>query len=102
MRWLALMYAAAVVAGCGGSHEVASDAGPDAPTCTAPTGTLHDQMLALGDGVEDRAYWLHVPAGYACTPMPLLVDFHGTASDQPTPPEEAYQTDALIAFSDAN
>jgi len=76
---------------------------PDPPPCDAPTGTLEDQVLPLGDGLEDRVYWVHVPDSYDCTaPMPLLIDFHGTASDQPTRPEEAFATDALIAFSDAN
>lgn len=66
--------------------------------CGAPSGTLHAQSLALGDGIEDRVYWLHVPASYDCTaPSPLLVDFHGTAGSDP---EEAYQTDALIALSE--
>jgi poly(3-hydroxybutyrate) depolymerase len=71
------------------------------PECTnAASGTMHSQALTTGDGVEDRQYWLHVPASYDCnTPMPLLVDFHGTAGDVP---EEAYQTEALVAFSDAN
>ncbi len=76
---------------------------PDAPPavgCDAPLGTKHALTLANGDGLEDRAYWLHVPASYRCeSPAPLLVDFHGTASDVP---EEAYQTEALIAFADAN
>jgi len=98
LAWLATSLL--LLAACDGSHVAA----PDAPgnSCTTATGTLHSQVLALGDGVEDRYYWLHVPASYACEPTPLLVDFHGTASDQPVPPEEAYQTAALIAFSEAN
>ena len=93
-----------VVAACGSESAVQPDASPDATAdapigCTAPTGDFHVQVLAHGDGIEDRYYWMHVPASYSCvTPSPLLVDFHGTASDMP---EEAYQTPALIAFSDA-
>src|SRR5688572_5977147 len=77
------------------------DDGPLMPECTsAETGTLRSQTLASGDGVEDRQYWLHVPASYDCSkPLALLVDFHGTAANVP---EEAYQTEALVAFADAN
>ncbi|HEY5925681.1 MAG TPA: YCF48-related protein [Kofleriaceae bacterium] len=78
------------------NHE--PDAAPTDSACAVATGTLRDQVLANGDGVEDRYYWLHVPSSYDCTTaLPLLVDFHGTASDKP---EEAYQTDALIAFAE--
>src|SRR5262245_13510961 len=90
----------AVPVGCGGTsanHEPDA-APPDAACVTATTGTLHSQVLANGDGIEDRYYWLHVPASYDChTAMPLLVDFHGTASEMP---EEAYQTEELTAFSE--
>ncbi len=77
---------------------------PNHPTsCDLPTGTLHDQVLSLGDGIDDRAYWLHVPSDYDCaSPTPLLVDFHGTAGDSPVPPEEANLTDELITFSEAH
>lgn len=78
------------------------DDGDDAvdPRCAAPRGELHAQVLAGGDGVEDRVYWLYVPASYACSQAaPLLVDFHGTAGDEP---EVAYQTPAAIAFAEAN
>ena len=79
------------------------DAGGDDavdPRCEAARGELHAQVLADGDGVDDRVYWLYVPASYACAqPAPVLVDFHGTAGDVP---EEAYQTPALIAFAEAN
>ena len=95
------VFALALVA-CGGPASSGPDAnGTDAPTipCDSPRGTQHGLVLANGDGVEDRVYWLHVPASYRCdVPAPLLVDFHGTATDTP---EEAYQTDALIAFADA-
>ncbi len=102
---LAACALAVAAAACGGSSAAQPDAtAPDgAPLgCdpAAPGGTLHGQILPAGDGSEDRTYWLHVPPGYVCgTPSPLLVDFHGTASDVP---EEAYQTDALIAFADAH
>jgi poly(3-hydroxybutyrate) depolymerase len=100
--WLALI----ALASCGSpGHDVPDAAAPDgaadAASCAPTTGTLHDQALALGDGIETRYYWLHVPASYRCdAPAPLLVDFHGTASG--AAPEEAYQTDALIAFSEAH
>jgi poly(3-hydroxybutyrate) depolymerase len=84
-------------------NDVGVDGGGDAPTgtCDGPRGTLHDQKLPAGDGIDTRYYWLHVPMSYGCeSPAPLLVDFHGTASG--AAPEEAYQTDALIAFADAN
>lgn len=69
--------------------------------CDAPTGTLHDRTLELGDDVDDRHYFLHVPAGYACGKgTALLVDFHGTATGNRA--EEAYQLDALIALSEAH
>ncbi len=90
------------LAGCDGAATEQPDAGADAAIvgCDAPLGTQHGLVLVTGDGVEDRTYWLHVPASYRCAAgAPLLVDFHGTASDVP---EEAYQTDALIAFADAN
>jgi photosystem II stability/assembly factor-like uncharacterized protein/predicted esterase len=101
MSRLVIVIASVVVASaCGGTDPVNEpDAGGD-PTCNVPRGTQHGQKLAQGDGQEDRFFWLHVPASYRCdAPSPLLVDFHGTASDVP---EEAYQTDALIAFADAN
>jgi predicted esterase len=61
---------------------------------------MRSQTLAVGDGIDDRQYWLHVPAAYDCSePMPLLVDFHGTAANLP---EEAYQTEALLAFAEDN
>jgi poly(3-hydroxybutyrate) depolymerase len=94
---------ALVVAACGdGGGPLAPDAAPgtDATTITCTgdePGTFGGQVLPMGDGQEDRVYWLHVPPGYACMPTALLVDFHGTAFDRP---EEAYQTDALIAASD--
>ncbi|MFO0726615.1 MAG: PHB depolymerase family esterase [Myxococcota bacterium] len=66
--------------------------------CSGQPGTFHDQHLTDPTG-EVRSYLLHVPAAYDCSqPLPLLVDFHGTAGDQP---EEAYQTDALLALADA-
>lgn len=68
-------------------------------TCEAPLGTQHDLVLAAGDEQEDRFYFLHVPSGYACEPAPLLVDFHGTAGGPR--PEEAYQTDAVVALAEA-
>ncbi|NUO48308.1 MAG: hypothetical protein HOV80_05570 [Polyangiaceae bacterium] len=68
--------------------------------CGAPLGPQHDQTLTLGDGDEDRFYFLYVPATYDCAePAPLLVDFHGTAG-APNP-EEAYQNEAAIALADA-
>ncbi|MFO0551128.1 MAG: PHB depolymerase family esterase [Polyangiaceae bacterium] len=69
-------------------------------SCDAPTGSLSNQTLPLGDGVSDRYYFLYVPPTYDCSaPTPLLVDFHGTAGG--TTPEEAYQLDALVALADA-
>lgn len=82
-----------------------SDASVDSPDarvvpCDSPRGTQHGLTLTLGDGIADRIYWLHVPASYRCdAEMPLLVDFHGTATNAP---EEAYQTDALVAFAEAH
>ncbi len=68
--------------------------------CGAPVGSQHDQVLPLGDGEEDRFYFLHVPATYDCAaPAPLLVDFHGTAG--PSRPEEAYQNPAAIGLAEA-
>ncbi|HUJ58570.1 MAG TPA: YCF48-related protein [Kofleriaceae bacterium] len=105
MRTSLALAALAALAACGSpGHSPATPDGPpasiDAPVdrCTAPTGTFHDQVLPLGDGLENRYYWLHVPDSYDCgAPMPLLVDFHGTASDTP---EEAYQTPAITALGD--
>src|SRR5689334_5108060 len=58
--------------------------------CGAAIGSQEDQVLTLGDGEEDRFYFLHVPSSYDCAvPAPLLVDFHGTAG--PPAPEAAYQ-----------
>jgi predicted esterase/photosystem II stability/assembly factor-like uncharacterized protein len=97
VAWLALL-----VPACSSPSNESSDAAVDATIdvgCGAPTGDFHSQVLAMGDGIEDRYYWMHVPSTYSCTtPMPILVDFHGTAGDVP---EEAYQTPALIEFSDA-
>src|SRR4051794_29681719 len=93
-RWIALV----VVAAC---TDPSNPAMPDAPppTTCERSGTLHGQSTVV-DG-ETRYYWLHVPASYRCeAAMPLLVDFHGTAGG--AAPEEAYQTDALIAFSEAH
>jgi photosystem II stability/assembly factor-like uncharacterized protein/predicted esterase len=68
--------------------------------CDPAAGSLHDQELVMGDGEEDRYYFLHVPATYACAePAPLLVDFHGTAGGDR--PEESYQNDALVALAEA-
>jgi predicted esterase len=68
--------------------------------CGAPLGSQSDQVLPLGDGEEDRFYFLHVPSSYDCgEPTPLLVDFHGTAG--PPAPEEAYQNEAAIALAEA-
>jgi polyhydroxybutyrate depolymerase len=93
----------ALLVACDSTAADQPDAGLDGRPivgCDAPLGTQHAQTLATGDGVEDRAYWLHVPASYRCeSPAPLLVDFHGTSGDLP---EEAYQTDALVAFADAH
>jgi predicted esterase len=92
----------ALFAACMTPHDEPRDVWPD--TCV-PLGSYSNVVLPAGDGVEDRSYWLHVPPSYRCdgTGNPLLVDFHGTAGGGgPTPPEEAYQTEALVAFSDAN
>ena len=88
-----------LLAACG--VDASTEPGPDGSTsCEVARGTLRGQSLANGDGQEARAYWLHVPASYDCAaPAPLLVDFHGTASDVP---EEAYQTPALVAFANAH
>jgi predicted esterase len=93
--------------GEGGGDGCASlECGPDGfcyagecRACDAPTGTRRDVVLTLGDGMEDREYFIHVPASYDCSPAPLLVDFHGTAGGPR--PEEAYQNDAVIDLSEA-
>jgi poly(3-hydroxybutyrate) depolymerase len=73
---------------------------PDAPTvCTYPRGTLNDQVLPSGDGITDRTYMVHIPTSAPCdAPLPLLVDFHGTAGG--ASPELAYATDELLAFAE--
>ena len=82
-----------------GMHMMGDDDDDDVQPIDCKTGTFRSQTLVTGDGLEDRSYWLHVPASYDCkAPAPLLVDFHGTAGDMP---EEAYQTEALVAFSEA-
>ncbi len=82
---------------CGADQFCADGACHD---CGAPLGTQHDLLLAMGDDEEDRSYFLHVPASYACDhAAPLLVDFHGTAGGDR--PEEAYQLDALLSLSEA-
>jgi poly(3-hydroxybutyrate) depolymerase len=86
-----------LLVGCTTPTNLEPDAAPPDAACTAATGTRQRQLLASGDGIEDRYYWVHVPGSYDCTATPLLVDFHGTAGDNP---EEAYQTDALIAFAE--
>jgi predicted esterase len=101
-----LALALALYAACGSPTAGAPD-GPtptdarqvDADMCSGAAGTFHAQVLPQGDGIEDRIYWLHVPASYDCHhPAPLLVDFHGTATDTP---EEAYQTPAITALGDS-
>lgn len=63
----------------------------------APTGTFQGRSIAVGD--LQRFFFLHVPAGYACgTPMPLLVDFHGTTSDLVA--EEDLLTEEAVALAD--
>ncbi len=103
-RLLSLVALAAIA--CGdepglGTPDAALDAASDGPrSCDSERGTLHDRVLPVGD-LETRTYFLHVPSSVDCrTPAPLLVDFHGTAGG--TRPEEAYQTDALIAFAEAH
>ncbi len=93
-----LLVTVLVLGGCGGDSDAPS---PDAPLATCPlVGGQHDQKLVLGDGVEDRSYFLYVPPGYHCDePIGLLVDFHGTAGGDE--PEIAYATDELIALADA-
>jgi len=90
----------------GGDACAALECGPDAfcyagacRPCDAPGGSQHDVVLTLGDDLEDRAYFIHVPSGYDCSPTPLLVDFHGTAGGPR--PEEAYQTDAVVDLAEA-
>jgi photosystem II stability/assembly factor-like uncharacterized protein/predicted esterase len=64
--------------------------------CGDPVGTFRGQSLEV-DG-EDRFYLLHVPASYSCaTPMPLLLDFHGTAGDFA---EEAYGLEPELELAD--
>jgi len=58
-------------------------------------GTWHEQSLDV-DG-EERVYLVHVPGGYDGSPMPLLMDFHGTATSVP---EEAYGLAAAIDTAD--
>jgi poly(3-hydroxybutyrate) depolymerase/photosystem II stability/assembly factor-like uncharacterized protein len=71
-----------------------SDAGL---ACSGLPGTFHAQVLSSGD--EDRVYFLHVPDAYRCgTPWPVLVDFHGTATDTP---EEAYGLADATQLADA-
>jgi poly(3-hydroxybutyrate) depolymerase len=78
----------------------ARDGGPQrdagAQPCDGVAGTFIEQPLVV-DG-EPRVYWLHVPNDYDCAVgMPLLMDFHGTASDRP---EQAYRTAELQALAD--
>lgn len=56
-------------------------------SCEGTSGTYRNQVF-LHNG-ENRYYFLQVPPTYSCsTPMPLLVDLHGTAGEPS--PEEAY------------
>src|SRR5689334_6238634 len=65
--------------------------------CDLEAGSFSDQLLTLGDDEEDRYFFLYVPEGLRCgDPLPLLVDFHGTAFGDL--PEEAYQLDSLRAM----
>ena len=81
-----------------------ADTGADTGIATADTGgaslgpgTYSDQRL-LVDG-EERVYLVHVPEGHdGRAPLPLLMDFHGTATSVP---EEAYGLQAAIALADA-
>jgi predicted esterase len=74
------------------------DAAP--PPCTGQSGDFHSVVFPSGG--EDRFYFLHVPADYHCADAwPLLVDFHGTGSGQPTDPvEEAWAFDEMIEAAD--
>ena len=68
--------------------------------CDLEPGAFSDQVLADGDDEEDRYFFLYVPDGLRCgEPIPLLVDFHGTASGER--PEEAYQLESLEAMAEA-
>lgn len=92
MRTLGVLVA---VAGCASSQPD----GPEPEGCTYPVGARHEQRLANGDGQSDRTYFLYVPTSAPCdAPLPLLVDFHGTAATES--PELAYATDELLALAE--
>jgi predicted esterase len=79
----------------GVTPDVGTDAG--AFPCEGPAGTFDEQSLMI-DG-EPRFYFLHVPDDYRCErPMPVLVDFHGTAGERP---EVAYRNEGLVALAEA-
>lgn len=48
------------------------------------------------DGIE-RAYWLHVPADYDCTPRPLFIGLHYFSGEA-----HAFETDVLKIHADLN
>jgi photosystem II stability/assembly factor-like uncharacterized protein/predicted esterase len=87
-----LTWSAPVACGAGELCEAGS-----CVACDDPTGTFRSQTIEV-DG-EARFYLLHVPASYSCaTPMPLFLDFHGTAGNYA---EEAYGLDAHLDLADA-
>src|SRR5688500_323838 len=97
---LRVVCALAFLSACddGGATVGADAAVGDAVPCQGTAGTFHQQVLNV-DG-EDRYYFLHVPAAYACgQAWPVLVDFHGTSGGDE--PELSYKNDELLALADA-
>lgn len=79
----------------GSAPDLGTDAG--AFPCEGQPGTFDQQSLTIGG--EVRSYFLHVPDDYRCDrPMPVLVDFHGTAGERP---EVAYRNEGLVALAEA-
>ncbi len=102
MNRLAILFA---LAACTTAHDASPDAQVPADTsatCASPTGLLHAQPLTVGS--LDRHYMLYVPSSYACTsPMPLVIDFHGTWSgSEADNGEEFYALDGAIAAAESN
>jgi photosystem II stability/assembly factor-like uncharacterized protein/predicted esterase len=96
------LFAAVVLSACG-SHAAATDVGPDAspqPYCQGTAGDFHS--VSFPSGGETRYYFLHVPTDYDCSDAwPLLVDFHGTGTGEPTDPvEELWAFGEMIDAAD--
>jgi photosystem II stability/assembly factor-like uncharacterized protein/predicted esterase len=76
--------------------DSASNDGGIAPIqCLSPG--MHRDQTYQHEG-ETRYYFLYVPAGHRCgEPLPLWIDFHGTAADHA---EEAYGLEAMTTLAD--